>query len=113
MRTKENVLLKRRDSHPVDKNTGVRSDQTVVLATIESASAYPDALRRVTYINAVTGKRLAFLTNSFTLPAPAIAQIYKQRWQVELFFRWIKMQGMNSSLFPIPCTFHPSRRRRR
>jgi IS4 transposase len=91
VRTKQNILLRRRYSHPVDKSTGVRSDQTAVLATIGSASAYPDTLRRVSYFDAVTGKRLVFLTNNFTLPALTIAQIYKQRWQVELFFRWIKM----------------------
>jgi hypothetical protein len=91
VRTKQNVLLQRRYSHPVDKSTSVRSDQTVVLATIGSASAYPDMLRRVSYFDVVTGKRLVFLTNNFTLPALTIAQIYKQRWQVELFFRWIKM----------------------
>jgi IS4 transposase len=91
VRTKKNVLLERRYSHPVDKSTGVRSDQTVVLKTIGSAAAYPDTLRRVSYFDAVTGKRLVFLTNNFTLPALTIAQIYKQRWQVELFFRWIKM----------------------
>jgi hypothetical protein len=90
VRAKENILLQRRYSHPVDKNNGVRSDQTVVLTTIGSASAYPDALRRVSYFDAVTGKRLVFLTNNFTLPALTIAQIYKQRWQVELFFKWIK-----------------------
>ena len=90
VRTKENVLLQRRYSHPVDKSTGVRSDQTVVLATVGSASAYPEPLRRVSYFDAVTGKRLVFLTNNFTLPALTIAQIYKQRWQVELFFKWIK-----------------------
>jgi hypothetical protein len=90
VRTKENVLIQRRYSHPVDKSTGVRSDQTVVLATAGSSTAYPDALRRVSYFDAVTGKRLVFLTNNFTLPALTIAQIYKQRWQVELFFTWIK-----------------------
>jgi hypothetical protein len=90
VRTKSNVLLQRRYSHPVDKRTGVRSDQTVILASFESASAYPDPLRRVSYCNAETGKRLKFLTNNFTLPALTIAQIYKQRWQVELFFKWIK-----------------------
>jgi hypothetical protein len=83
-------LLQRRYSHPVDKSTGVRSDQTVILTSIGSASAYPDALRRVSYFDAETGKRLKFLTNNFTLPALTIAQIYKQRWQVELFFKWIK-----------------------
>ena len=69
VRTKSNVLLQRRYSHPVDKSTGVRSDQTVVLSSFESASAYPDTLRRVSYFDAETGKRLKFLTNNFTLPA--------------------------------------------
>ena len=90
VRTKSNVLLQRRYSHPVDKSTGVRSDQTVILSSFESASVYPDALRRVSYFDAETNKRLKFLTNNFTLPALTIAQIYKQRWQVELFFKWIK-----------------------
>ena len=90
VRTKSNVLLQRRYSHPVDKSTGVRSDQIVVLTSFGSASAYPDTLRRVSYFDAETGKRLKFLTNNFALPAHTIAQIYKQRWQVELFFKWIK-----------------------
>src|SRR5664279_1137712 len=90
VRTKSNALLQRRYSHPVDKSTGVRSDQTVILSSFPSASVYPDALRRVSYCDAETGKRLQFLTNNFTLPALAIAQIYKQRWQVDLFFKWIK-----------------------
>ena len=90
VRTKSNVLLQRRYSHPVDKSTGVCSDQTVILSSFESASVYPDALRRVSYCDAETGKRLKFLTNNFTLPALTIAQIYKRRWQVELFFKWIK-----------------------
>jgi IS4 transposase len=70
--------------------TGVRSDQTVILSSSWSAAAYPDPLRRVNYFDAETKKRLKFLTNNFTLPAHTIAQIYKQRWQVELFFKWIK-----------------------
>src|SRR6202163_1285557 len=90
VRTKSNVLLQRRYSHPVDKSTGVRSDQTVILTSFESASAYPDALRRVSYFDAETGRRLKFLTNNFALPALTIAQIYKCRWQVELFFKWVK-----------------------
>jgi Domain of unknown function (DUF4372)/Transposase DDE domain len=90
VRTKANVLLQRRYSHPVDKSTGVRSDQTVILTSFESASVYPDALRRVSYFDAETNKRLKFLTNNFVLPALTIAQIYKCRWQVELFFKWIK-----------------------
>src|SRR5271165_3136391 len=90
VRTKSNLRMQRRYSHPVDKSTGVGSDQTVILSSFESASVYPDALRKVSYCDAETGKRLQFLTNNFTLPALTIAQIYKQRWQVELFFKWIK-----------------------
>ena len=90
VRTKENVLLQRRYSHPVDKTTGVRSDHTVILTSFESASVYPDAFRRVTYLDAETKKRFKFLTNNFNLPAHVIAQIYKCRWGVELFFKWIK-----------------------
>jgi len=90
VRTKSNVLLQRRYSHPVDKATGVRSDHTVILTAIDSAKAYPDPLRRVSYLDVETRKRFKFLTNNFTLPALTIAQIYKCRWQVELFFKWIK-----------------------
>ena len=90
VRTKSNILLQRRYSHPVDKSTGVRSDQTVILSSFESASAYPDALRKVSYFDEETNKRLKFLTNNFALPALTIASIYKQRWQVELFYKWIK-----------------------
>ena len=89
-RAKKSILLQRRYSNPVEKSTGVRSDQTVILATMGSATVYPDALRLVTYYDVETGKRLKFLSNNFTLPALTIAQIYKQRWQVELFFKWIK-----------------------
>jgi hypothetical protein len=90
LRTKSNILLQRRYSHPVDKSSGVRSDHTVILAAFDSAKAYPDALRRVSYLDVETRKRFKFLTNNFALPAPTIAQIYKARWQVELFFKWIK-----------------------
>ena len=91
VRTKSNVLLQRRYSRPVDKSTGVRSDHTVILTSLGSASAYPDPLRRVTYYDQQTGKRLKFLTNNFSLPPLTIAQAYKKRWEVELFFRWVKM----------------------
>jgi len=90
VRTKENVLLQRRYSHPVDKTTGVQSDHTVILTAFDSAKVYPDSLRRVSYLDIETKKRLKFLTNNFVLPALTIAQIYKCRWQVELFFKWIK-----------------------
>jgi hypothetical protein len=90
VRAKSNILLQRRYSHGVDKTTGVRSDHTVILTAIDSAKAYPDALRRVSYLDVETRKRFRFLTNNFTLPALTIAQIYKCRWQVELFYKWIK-----------------------
>jgi transposase len=90
VRTKKNVLLQRRYSHAVDKGTGVRSDHTVVLTVVNSIKVYPDALRRVSYVDPETNKRFRFLTNNFVLPALTIARIYKSRWQVELFFKWIK-----------------------
>src|SRR5258707_9864084 len=89
-RTKDNVVLQLRYSRAVDKSVGLRSDHTVVLTAIESAKVYPDALRRVSYFDAETNQRLRFLTNNFTLSALTITQIYKCRWQVELFFKWIK-----------------------
>jgi len=82
VRTKSNVLIQRRYSHPVDKTTGVRSDHTVILTAINSVKAYPDQLRRVSYLDVKTRKRFKFLTNNFTLPALTIALIYKSRWQV-------------------------------
>ena len=90
VRTKTNVVLQRRYSHPVDTLTGLRSDHTVILTALESAKVYPDPLRRIHYFDAETQKRFRFLTNNFVLPALTIAQIYKSRWQVELFFKWIK-----------------------
>jgi len=90
VRTKENVVLQRRYSREVDKSTGLRSDHTVILTTIHSAMAYPDSMRRVSYLDLETNQRFKFLTNNFVLPALTIAQIYKSRWQVELFFKWIK-----------------------
>jgi hypothetical protein len=90
LRTKSNVVLQRRYSRAVDKTTGVRSDHTVILTAINSAQVYPDSLRRVSYLDVETRRRFKFLTNNFALPALTIAQIYKARWQVELFFKWIK-----------------------
>jgi len=89
-RTKAGVQLNRLESRPVDKSTGVRSDHVVWLSTPQSAAHYPDRLRRVSYKDPVDGKALVFLTNNFDLPALTIAQLYKCRWQVELFFKWIK-----------------------
>jgi len=90
-RTKKGIRFRRRTSHPVDFATGLQSDHTVGLATAESRRTYPSPLRRVRYVDPDTKKRLGFLTNNFMLPALTIAQLYKSRWNVELFFRWIKM----------------------
>ena len=89
-RAKRNMQFQRRYSHPVDKETGLRCDQTVTLTGFYTSKHYPDTLRRVKFRDAGTGKTLVFLTNNFTLPALTIAQLYRSRWQVELFFKWIK-----------------------
>ena len=89
-RTKRGVRFRRLVSRPVAFSTGLISDHLVRLATRESRRDYPDRLRRVRYVDPDTQKRLVFLTNNFTLPALTIAQLYKARWQVELFFKWIK-----------------------
>ena len=89
-RTKAGVQLNRLESRAVDKSTGVRSDHIVWLTLSQSAEHYPDRLRRVTYKDPEDGKVLVFLTNNFDLPALVIAQLYKCRWRVELFFKWVK-----------------------
>jgi len=89
-RTKRNSQLGRRRSNPVDRSTGVRSDHVVVLTGPTVSKEYPAVLRRIRYVDPDTKKRLSFLTNNFTLPALSIALLYKLRWQVELFFKWIK-----------------------
>ena len=89
-RAKSNFQYQRRYSHSVDKSTGVRSDQTVVITGPRTSQLYPDPLRRVSYYSAELDKRLVFLTNDFSTPASTIAALYRYRWQVELFFRWIK-----------------------
>src|SRR2546425_1508393 len=89
-RTKQGMRFRRRTSHPVDFAVGLVSDHTVGLVTTEARRAYPAALRRVRYRDPETHKRFSFLTNNFVLPALTIAQLYKSRWAVELFFRWIK-----------------------
>lgn len=89
-RAKHNTQFCRRLSHPVDRATGLRSDQTILLTGPKTARLYPDPLRRIHYFDAEKNVRLIFLTNNFLLPALTIAQLYRARWQVELFFRWIK-----------------------
>ncbi len=90
IRAKSNLQFRRLYSHPIDKSTGLRCDQTIVLTGINSAEYYPEQLRRVRFFDKETGKNLIFLSNNFVLPAYAIAQLYKCRWQIELFFKWIK-----------------------
>ena len=89
-RAKNNTQLRRLYSQPVDKSAGVQCDQIVVLNNFYAKQDYPDKLRRIRYRDSQSGQRLVFLTNNFTLPAPVIARLYKCRWQVELFFKWIK-----------------------
>lgn len=89
-RARKDFRFARVRSHPVDKTTGVRSDQTVALVSFYPAQGYPERLRRIRYHDATRDKHLVFLTNNFTLPAPVIADLYRCRWQVELFFKWIK-----------------------
>jgi hypothetical protein len=89
-RTKRNSKLRRRRSNPVERGTGIRSDHVVVVTGPAVSKEYPTVLRKIRYVDPDTGKRLAFLTNNFTLPATSIALLYKMRWQVELFFKWIK-----------------------
>ena len=90
IRPRSRFNFRRLYSHPVDKTTGLRSDQTIVLASFYPAKFYPEKLRRIRYHDTDTQKHLTFLTNNFTLPALTIAQLYRCRWQVELFFKWIK-----------------------
>jgi len=89
-RGKRNLDCTRRTRRPVDKTTGLRSDQTIVLAGLKSSRSYPVPLRRIAFYDAEHKRRLVFLTNNFALPALTIAQLYQCRWQVELFFKWIK-----------------------
>jgi transposase len=89
-RAKSTFSFERIYSHPVDKNTGLICDQTIRLTVLATAKKYPDKIRRVKYRDPETNKVLVFLTNNFDLPAKTITDLYKQRWQVELFFKWIK-----------------------
>ena len=89
-RAKSNFTFQRRYSHEVDKTTGVQCDQTIVLETYYSFQGYPEPLRRIRFHDRSLDKRLVFLTNDFSLPATTVAALYKARWQIELFFKWIK-----------------------
>lgn len=90
IRAKSNTRFYVRKSPSVDKSTGLRCDQTIRLNTDKAKRDYPAYLRRISFVDPLTNKRLVFLTNHFELPALAVAAIYKSRWQIELFFKWIK-----------------------
>lgn len=89
-RAKKNLVCRRRYSRPIDKTSGLICDQTIVLTGTGAPEAYPEPLRRIRYRDPETGKLYTFLTNDFALPALTIAELYRSRWQVELFFKWIK-----------------------
>ena len=89
-RAKSNLKAQRRYSHPVDRSTGLICDQTIVLTGFYSRQDFDTPLRRIKFKDPESGKRLVFLTNNFALPASTIAELYRCRWQVELFFKWIK-----------------------
>lgn len=89
-RVRTSFTCRRLYSNPVDKSTGLRSDQIVVFTTFTAKKDFPDKLRRIVFLDLETGKRFTFLTNNFVQPALTIAMLYKSRWQVELFFKWIK-----------------------
>jgi hypothetical protein len=89
-RAKTNMQWSRLESHPVEPGTGVCRDQVIWLSLLKSIAHYPDRLRRVSYRDPESGKALVFLTNNFDLPALTIAQLYKSRWRIELFFKWVK-----------------------
>ena len=90
LRAKSNLKFRRIYSHPIDKSTGLKCDQTIVVTGISTSKQYPEKLRRIKYYDAATDKMLVFLTNNFTLPPIVITELYRSRWQVELFFKWIK-----------------------
>jgi transposase len=90
IRAKKNLRFRRRYSHPTDRSTGVLCDQTILLTVPRSAEGYPEPLRRIRYKDPQSGKTLVFLSNNFVLPALTITELYRCRWQIEIFFKWIK-----------------------
>jgi len=99
IRAKSNTKFRRRYSRSVDKSTGLRCDQTIVLTGVNTAGDYPQPLRRIKYHDQKTGKTFNFLTNNFGIPAHTVADLYRYRWQVELFFKWIKQHLRIKSFF--------------
>ena len=101
VRAKSNTQYRRRYSRAVDRSQGVRCDQTVVLTGVKTNKQYPQPLRRVGYYDATTDKRFDFLTNNFAIPPATVADLYRHRWQVELFFKWIKQHLRIKSFFGV------------
>ena len=99
IRAKTNLQFRRLYSYPIDKSTGLRCDQTIVLTGVDSSTDYPDKLRRIRYFDSENDMYLTFLTNNFMIPALSVAQLYKCRWQIELFFKWIKQNLRIKSFF--------------
>ena len=99
IRAKSNMNFRRLYSYPVDKSTGLKCDQAIVLTGVDTSVYYPEKLRRVKYYDTDTHKEFNFLTNHFMIPAITVAQLYKQRWQIELFFKWIKQHLRINSFF--------------
>jgi transposase len=98
-RAKSNTRLRRVYSHAVDRQSGLRCDQTVELTGVHTPQHYPERLRRIKYYDETTDQTFVFLTNNFALPALTIAELYRRRWQVELFFKWIKQHLRIKVLF--------------
>ncbi len=99
VRAKSNIKFRRRYSAAADRSTGVCCDQTIVLTGVKSRKLYPQPLRRVGYRDAQSDRRFDFLTNHFAIPATTVAELYRHRWQVELFFKWIKQHLRIKSFF--------------
>ncbi|MFB3146082.1 MAG: IS4 family transposase [Nitrospirales bacterium] len=99
IRAKRNTRHKRRYSHAIDHSHGLRCDQTIVLTGANTKDAYPQPLRRVKYYDSKAGRTFNFLTNNFAIPAQTVADLYRYRWQVELFFKWIKQHLRIKSFF--------------
>jgi hypothetical protein len=99
IRAKSNTQFQRRYSNPVDKSAGVKCDQTVILTGVTTAKDYPQPICRIKYHDEITGKTFNFLTNNFAIPAQTVADLYRYRWQVELFFKWIKQHLRIKSFF--------------
>ena len=99
IRAKSKMNFRRLYSHPVDKSIGLKCDQTIVATGVNTSVDYPEKLRRVRYYDTETNKDFVFLTNNFTISAMTVAQLYKKRWQIELFFKWIKQHLRINSFF--------------